>query len=90
MILFLLQIYFNIFKEGFSSKKYDKKDVFSTKPDVLFSLWKIFPETQMEFIEQDFFSLSFPALRIVLRHIRSALQAIIAIRAQSDLKPVDK
>ena len=64
MILFLLQIYFNIFKkvfplkntikrtfsalsqEGFSSKKYDKKDVFSTKPDVLFSLWKIFPETQ--------------------------------------------
>ena len=28
MILFLLQIYFNIFKKVFSSKKYDKKDVF--------------------------------------------------------------
>ena len=46
MILFLLQIYFNIFKKVFPLKKYDKKDVFSTKPDVLFSLWKIFPETQ--------------------------------------------
>ena len=29
-------------------KKYDKKDVFSTKLDVLFSLWKNFPETQKE------------------------------------------
>ena len=31
-------------------KKYDKKDVFSTKPDVLFSLWKIFSETQTYYL----------------------------------------
>lgn len=31
-------------------KKYDKKDVFSTKPDVLFSLCKIFPETQTYYL----------------------------------------
>lgn len=49
MILFLLQIYFNIFKKVFPLKKYDKKDVFSTKLDVLFSLWKSFPETQTFF-----------------------------------------
>ena len=50
MILFLLQIYFNIFKKVFPLKKYDKKDVFSTKLDVLFSLCKIFPETQTYYL----------------------------------------